>query len=353
MRKCKFRRVLVGLTFLLVCIFSVLFLSYMFRPVSNSRKNICGFYAEEKNSLDMVYIGGSACYRFWQPLQAWNEYGFTSYNLATDAIQPQVLKYLIREVQKTQTPELYVIDLRPFQYGDLIDWSFEKLNMEAVAPFRNVSDNMKYSANRFWMINSGAPSEEAKWTYHFDFAKYHSLIASIVMEENWRYADNEEALYNKGYWVSDVIGTIERTDVSSITEQQPLTSDIDGLFRDLLNFCKENNLQVLFVVHPYQIEEEDQRKYNYMKKTIHEYGFGYLNVNDYFEEAGFDVNRDFYDGNHTNLLGANKYTDFLAEYMKDNYEFPEHRDDIKYHEWDICFEQWNQEMEVIYQGMVQ
>ena len=337
--------------FIMICLLTLLFLSYLFRPVSTSRKNICGFYAEEKNSLDMVYIGGSACYRYWEGLQAWNDYGFTSYNFAADAMQPQVIRYLVKEVQKTQEPELFVIDLRPFQYGDLYSEQEEVLSMERVAPFRNVSDSMKYSLNRFEMIENGAPTGESKWTYHFDLAKYHSLVASFVLKNNWRYLDNEERLDNKGFWANDEIGSMIRMDVSDVSEIQPLSEVIDGIFRELLTYCKKNDLQVLFVVHAYQITEEDQKKYNYMEDIIEEYGFDCLNVNDHFEEIGFDAERDFYNMNHTNLLGADKYTGFLARYINNNYPLPDHRGDAGYREWDECYIRWNGEMEEIRQAM--
>lgn len=352
MRNRLLKSILKKLIFLLLCLFTVLIISYLFRPVTISRKNICGFYAEEKESLDMVYIGGSACYQYWEGLQAWNDYGFTSYNVAADAIQPQVLKYLVREVQKTQTPELFVIDLRPFQYGDLYSEQENVISMERVAPFRNVSDSMKYSRNRFEMIQNCAPASESKWTYHFDLSKYHSLIASFVLLENWKYADNEEMLYNKGFWASSDFGRMDRYDLSAITEKQPLSDSLDVLFRDLLDYCKSKDLQVLFVVHVYQIMEEDQKKYNYMEDVIAEYGFDYLNVNDYYDEIGFDAKRDFYNMNHTNLLGADKYTRFLAQYIDENYQLPNHKGDEKYQQWDECYAQWSQEMEQIRETMV-
>ena len=94
---------------------SLKFLSYLYRPVTTSRMNVCGFYAEPENSLDVVYVGGSACYRYWEPLKAWKDYGFTSYNFATDAIQPQVIKYILEEIQKTQKPFLNFSALKILQ----------------------------------------------------------------------------------------------------------------------------------------------------------------------------------------------------------------------------------------------
>lgn len=354
MRKQRWTSVCKIVCFLAMCLVTLFCLSYLFRPVSVSRKNICGFYAEQKNTLDMVYIGGSACYRYWEGLQAWNDYGFTSFNIAADAIQPQVLKYLVKEAQKTQSPQLFVVDLRPFQYGDLYSQQEELLNMERVAPFRNVSDSMKYSLNRYQMVENGAPSGEEKWTYHFDLAKYHSLVVSLLQKDNWRYLDNEEPLDNKGFWENDEVSSILRADFSAVTEMQPLSEEVDGIFRDLLTYCKENHLEVLFVVHAYQIAEEDQKKYNYMKQVIEEeYGFDYLNVNDYFEEIGFDPDHDFYNMDHANLLGADKYTNFLAGYIHRTYQLPDHRKDDSYESWNECFIKWSREMDAVRERMLQ
>ena len=166
--------------FMLTCgavIFMVLFvlLSYILRPVTMNRQTLCGFYAED--CLDVMFVGGSCCYCTWQPLQAWSDYGYTSYNFASDAIQPQVVEYAIKESERYQNPELYVIDLRPFQYGDIVDDG--EMRMDRVAPFRNFVDNIKYSYNRYELINRYAPASEEKWTYHFDIAKYHSNFNNL------------------------------------------------------------------------------------------------------------------------------------------------------------------------------
>lgn len=336
---------LVALLFIVLA--SVVALSYLLRPVSTSRKNVCGFYAEKENTLDMVYIGGSACYRYWEPLEAWKQYGYTSYNFATDAIPPQVIEYIVKEVLKTQTPDLFVVELRPFQYGDLVNEEFNVVNMEHVAPYRNVSDNMKYSHNRMKMIHNTAPEEDREWTYQFDLAKYHSLLINFFSVENWKRIDNKEELCNKGFWGSGEIGPFEWTDYSDCKLRQPLDEKLDVILKQLLEYCNSEGLKVLFVVPPYQINEEDQKKYNYMKDVIEDNGQIFLNVNDYYQEIGFNEQTDFYNMNHTNLWGAEKYTGFLSGYIKDNYSMPDHRLDEKYSNWNYCYEQWEEDIKEV------
>lgn len=331
--------VLFGLIFVL--------LSYVMRPVTNSRKNLCGFYAEKNNSLDMVYIGGSACYAFWEPLAAWNEYGFTSFNLATDAMQPQSIKYAIREALQSQSPQVFVIDLRPFQYGDLLNTEENVINMERVAPFRNVADNMKYSKNRVQLIREGAPAQEPQWTYLFDIAKYHGSLINLINPENWKYIFNSKKLYSKGFVYYEDAAPIIFEDTRDVTVETPLEEEINTLFIDLLEYCRQEDLEVLFIVHAYNNSVADQQKYNYMKRIIEEYGLDFLNVNDFFYEIGFDTLSDFRDTNHVNLLGADKYTSFLASYLKEHFVFNDKRQDTQYVGWNRDYEKWMEETEAV------
>lgn len=326
---------------------SLILLSYLLRPVTNSRRNICGFYAEKEDSLDVIFVGGSASYFSWEPLTAWKKYGFTSYNFGLDAIQPQVIKYILEETEKTQSPDLYVVDLRPFQYGDQFSEQENTQNMNRVAPFRNLSDNMKYSKNRYELIENGAPVAEEKWTYHFDIAKYHSNLYAFLELQNWQHIFNKKHYYTKGFDWYDRAQTISFNDTSMITEELALGKEIDVYFKDLLEYCGERELPVLFVVHPYCNSPQDQMKCNYMKQYIERYGFEYFNANDYFYDIDLDVTTDFYDIDHMNLLGADKYTNFFSKYLHENYDFKDKRDEEAYAQWNEDYERWWQEMEQV------
>lgn len=332
---------LISSVFIFVILF--VFLSYLLRPVTKSRQSICGFYAED--DVDVMFVGGSACYCTWQPLQAWNDYGYTSYNFAMDAISPQVVKYAIKEVERYQSPELYVVDLRPFQYGDIVDDG--EMRMERVSSFRNFVDNIKYSYNRYEVIDRYAPSSEEKWTYHFDIAKYHSVLINLLNSNNWTYLFNEKKLLSRGFHCHDDINTVNIVDTSLVEEEQVLSGEMNDLFVELLEYCRDNELQVLFVVYPYCGAGEDQKKYNYMVNLIEEYELDYINTQNRIQDIGLENNNDFADVNHVNLYGADKVTAYLGQYLVDNYDLPDHRNEEEYESWNEDYEIWNEEMEII------
>ncbi len=339
-------RILVVIALIGVTLWGMVIVSYVMRPISHSRQNFCGFYAEPDNSLDAVMIGSSSCYYAWQPLRGFNEYGFTSYNLGSDALQPQSVEYEVKEIIKTQSPKLLMIDLRPFQYGNVMSNSEDSLNMERVAPFRNVSDNMKYSMNRYEFIHKTAPTAEDEWTYQIDISKYHALISELFSAENWKYAFNSYPLTSKGFWYhyeSRVVEFDPRDNKEKIT---PLNDKIRTMFISLLDTIKSEcpDTKVLFLVTPHKDYGSVEGVYNSLYKIIDEYEYDYLNIMDFTDDVGLDRLYDFSDGDHLNLSGAAKVSAFIGKYIDMNYDLPDRRNDSEYENWNECYRIWNEEM---------
>ena len=83
--------------------------------------------------------------------------------------------------------------------------------------------------------------------------------------------------------------------------------------------------------------------FNYMAGIVKESGYGFLNMNDYYDEIGIVFEEDFADyGSHTNAVGAEKCTDFLESYLQAHYALPDHRGDAVYKSWDKSYELWKQ-----------
>jgi len=81
---------------------------------SSDIENIYGFYAEPKNSLDMVMIGPSEVYTGYAPALAWEEYGLKSCNLSIGAVPCNMYKSIVTEIVKRQKPKLLVINASAF-----------------------------------------------------------------------------------------------------------------------------------------------------------------------------------------------------------------------------------------------
>ena len=115
----------------------------------------------------------------------------------------------------------------------------------------------------------------------------------------------------------------------------------------LLEKCKEENLQVLFVATPWEIGEKYQKKNKYIGEIIESYGFRFLDCNLYLDEIGLDFMHDFYNRRHTNMAGAEKVTQFIGEYILDHYDLEaEHSTEVET-DWNNMLTLYNAQAEEI------
>jgi len=333
--RIKMKRMISFILFVALASGMLISVTYLFRNDDYDRMHIIGIKEEKKNSLDMVYIGGSAAFVFWQPLKAWNDCGFTSYLYATNSIQAENIKYYVKEVLKTQKPKVFVIGLRAFQYWD---------TYLTEAGVRRGTDSMDISLDRFKMVYYCLSNkilteeqEKDKLSYYLDIVKYHTNYDVLKNPANWGMIFNTWSIPEKGFEWIPAHKTLEQPTCNKITEKGKLEDGAQKTFIDLLDFCKKENLKVLFTVCPYAIKEEDQMKYNTMKDIIKSYGFDYINTNENYEEMDIDFSRDFYNEAHVNCFGAEKYTAFLEDYLEEHYDLPDKRGDKLYSSWDINY----------------
>lgn len=333
----RLKRALSCILFLCIAAYIFAKTTYLFRNSDYDRTHIIGI--KEEDALDMVYIGGSAAFVYWQPLKAWNDCGFASYTYATNSMVAESIKYYMAEVLKTQDPQLFVIDIRPFQYWDAA------VNEGGI---RRTTDSMDISLDRLKMVNYNLShrdtDENTDWvSYYLDIAKYHTNYEALGNPLNWEYSDNAAKCDNKGWeWMLSHAYLEKPTDFYT-DERAVLEAGCEKVLYDLLDYCQEAEKEVLFVVCPYVITKEEQAKYNTLSDIIQSYGFQYLNANEYYDEMELDFTTDFYHISHVNCFGAEKYTAFLESYLDEHYDLPDHREDESYQKWDEDYIRFSEE----------
>ena len=105
----------------------------------------------------------------------------------------------------------------------------------------------------------------------------------------------------------------------------------------IYELLKENEIQLLLTRAPYTMPGFDDYQLNRQAQEWAEKEG--ITVIDYFEliengEVSIDLQTDFRDKDHLNYLGAKKATDYMINYLKNNYQLVDHRGDRKYLLWD-------------------
>lgn len=319
--------------FLFVMILGKVFflVTYLFRGNQysyNDRISVVGVKEEERNSLDVIYIGGSAAFVYWMPLKAYSDCGFTSYDLATNTLQAESILAYIKYAEKYQHPDLYIVGVRAFQYYS------EQGNEVGL---RITSDALDIGFNRFELIRkylSNRMLETDQLALYCDIAKYHTNYAALSNPTAWRLLDNSEKSTFKGCQLQTAWCYLEKPQNFQTEERAALSENNKKTLHELLDYCNKKSLKVLFVVCPYVISQEEYSIYNSLSDMVTSYGYDFLNTNDYYDEMNIDFAQDFYNRDHVNNIGAEKYTNFLEKYLCENYSLPDHRGDGQYSEWD-------------------
>lgn len=336
----KPRQLVQGICFLAIVIVLLLCSTYIVRTNGEVKDRFTGFYAESKDTIDVIMIGASPIATSFSPGSIWGETGITSYPLSTNSQNPKAIKYLLEEAYKYQKPELVVIELRMFTED-------EKKIAEDSAHIREVTDNMKLSFNRIRAINALVEQPEERYTYYFDIIKFHSNWKMFFFPEELKKFNYVEPSLDKGFEFSEEIMPLEPpTDI----DMQGVCSTTSGhteTLNELLSYLHEHNQQALFVVTPKYLSNEYQGMMNYMGDIIEENGFQFLNMNEYYKEMEFDFHTDLMDGAHTNILGAKKCSDFLSSYLTTNYSIQDKRGQLDFATWDEANTRFENQYETI------
>lgn len=328
-------------------------------PLERSVWNVTSFnefYEEPRNTWDGVVLGTSCIDRGWAAPLAWNDYGMTVYDLATNG-QPMILTTgLLDEIRKTQDVKFAIIDIRGVRVSCLT---------AKEAQIRRVTDAMKYSVNRQKMVKKvldfyqdfytseevrstiGDENEDQKWkeldeeSLYVPFLKYHSRWETGLDQSDFVNQISEM----KGTFDSDIgpfdVGTVEEPKVCTDVTEKLLDSQKE-LLDEVIEYGKDTGLEILFVSMPVFTSKENQIELNNINHYLEEKGATVLNFNteEKYKEVGLVFSEDFYNKHHMNSRGAMKFTKYLAGYLSEHYEFEDKRGREEYQDWDAAYEKY-------------
>jgi len=288
---------------------------------SSTKTRLFGLYEEPKDSIDVVFMGPSSVYPYFIPGLAYQEYGVVSYNCTAPDMSTRTMPYSIEELDKLQSPDLYVIDIRV-----LVSHEYAPKETQ----LRRVIDTMELGKAKISAIQTLI--EEDRISYYLNIIKYHDRWKSINGKDiNVLLRKTDK---HKGYAVSLKTDPVkEEAWLGTTQEREPMTEVAENMLRELLTYCKENDVNVLFTAAPWCLTETKKKKTNYMKDIVEEYGYIFIETNDYYEDLEWDFDTDMKDAKHANIFGATKYTRFMMDYLVEHYEFEDKRQDLKYEGW--------------------
>ena len=297
-------------------------------PYDNTKKER-GFYAEPKNSLDIVFVGSSQLFSTIIPDILWEEYGITSYVFGGNEQTFSISYYYIMEALKYQKPKAIVLETAFCNWGEAPREAVVRINF----------DDMRWGKAKIsGIINNVTPNE---WQYYFfELSKYHSrwsTLSSTDFQLKEAYCDQNlykgwsfygEGDTSKDYSVNDVVLNCTEIKELNVVAMQWLDKIID--------LCEKNEVELVLLKTPNNgkiidpFVEEGARDevfgmpyYNKLAEIAQEKDILFLNMN--LIMAG---------ENHNNQACAQKATLFFGEWIEQQIELEDKRNNSNYAYWD-------------------
>ena len=312
-----FRQATKAVSFLLI--FAVLFSLVTYATMERGWDQVNGilaFFDEAENSLDAVYIGSSVTYSSWVAPVAWKKYGVAMRVLTNNSQAFIGVESFLKAARKSQPNAVYLIAIN----------GYYKTAAPIFEDLHHMVDHFPFSIEKFRLTAQlcrdfqCTPAECLE--LFFPLVRYHTRWSDLQAG-----AFHTLALPYKG--VADYRDFLEGSkDISSLKPSPQECGDIPDFTENalvhLLEYCKKESIKVVFVLSAqYGRDVNEFKAFRTIEEKIRSYGFPMINELEDFDKIGLDDTKDFYNANHTNIHGALKVTDYLAQYLLDHYDFPE------------------------------
>ena len=307
----------------------------------HNRERLKGFYLEEKNSLDVVFMGASEVYSDFAPGYAYSSNNITSYLFSTQSNSILNYKAQLKNIPSRQNPDLIVIELN----GALYDNDGETTKE---ANLRNYADNVPLDTIKAeWISQYGG---ENTLEYIFPLIKYHStwkdipdnmLYQKTVADDRLRGYSYLKGILNEARIFQSTQRSMNSMLQKSAGSKKPLGALEEQTLRELLQFCRDEQLDnVVFTRFPHIVVMRTFSRFersNTVADIVNEYGYDYLNFELNYEQTELDETTDFYNLDHLNVYGQKKFTDYLTRYLIDNYGLKaREQSDAQKAKWQEC-----------------
>ncbi|MCR5676367.1 MAG: DUF1574 domain-containing protein [Lachnospiraceae bacterium] len=282
------------------------------------------FYAQPKNTMDVVFMGTSHIHCDIDPAVLWQNYGIASYDYSAAEQPLWITYYYLQELLKTQSPQVIVLDLYgPGRFKD--DYQYKWLPENLCG--------MRFSLNKLRVLSVSAERDRLE-DFFPSFATYHDRILSMTTEDFlFPFSAHREFRRFKGFTPYLPGDRQDRPDLDG-DETGGLTDKSAAYLEKIVDYTKEKDLSLYLIVSPYAEVYRDEPVYRQIEGLAAEYGIPFTNFNHLYDEIGLDFEgEDFYDESHLSYWGACKYTDFLGQMLIERYDLPDHRDDPGYESW--------------------
>lgn len=295
------------------------------------------FYEMPKNTVDVMFAGDSHVYCSFIPKQLFDETGISSASVATGRQNIINSYYLLKEALINQNIKVFVMDIHSIEDSIRETESLPHLTTGILAlPDFSINKYENYLAiknSKYGMYNEVFVDDVVGLLqFNDDFDRWYLDLKSSI-----EFMINPSSFYKTfGFYpTTNVVEVQELKDgVSKDVDLSLEESIIFKYLNDIKDLCVSNNISFIITKIPYFSNNVNRTVCHDIEKWAVDNDIHFLDYFKCFDEIGIDLNTDFRDETHLNILGARKITRYFGPYLKEIVDLEDHRGDSKYSLWE-------------------
>ncbi len=276
-------------------------------------------YYDNKEPHDVIILGDCEVYENISPIELYKDHGISSYIRGSAEQYIWQSYYLLKDALRYETPKVVMLSVHSLQFNAPRTEEYNRMTL----------DGMAWSPVKAEAIKASMMEDEHFIDYVFPILRYHYRWSELTSDDFKHFFKKDKVSHN-GYYM--------RCDVRPFTGFPPKTPNLnkklgsnamDYLGR-IADLCKENGISLVLmkapIEYPFWYEEWDEQ----IQAFADGRGIPYINYIGN-EEIGLDMTVDTYDaGLHLNLTGAEKFSNYIGQYLKSGYDLTDYRQDERY-----------------------
>jgi hypothetical protein len=291
-------------------------------------------FFEQDEDFDVLFMGTSHVINDIFPMELWNDYGIVSYNFGGHANQIATTYWVMENALDYTTPKVVVIDCLLLECDIKCSNNFSNLHLSLDAfpttptKIRAIIDLLNDPVLEENLANGTTTSgsePRTKIGLLWDYSIYHTRWSELTQDDF-----EPSASYEKG---AESRIALARNELNLIDKSKKIDGGTTGerYLRKMIEECQSKGIEVLLTYLPFPAAEKQQMVANYCAGIASEYGINYI---DFLDLDVIDYKTDLYDADsHLNPSGARKITDYLGNYLMENYDLSDQRNNEAYSGW--------------------
>ncbi|MGN0341375.1 MAG: SGNH/GDSL hydrolase family protein [Roseburia sp.] len=277
-------------------------------------------YYQDESDHEVIMIGDCEVYENISTIELWEKYGITSYIRGSAQQLTWQSYYLLEDTLRYETPKVVVFNVLALKYDTPQSEAYNRMSI----------DGMRWSSSKVKNIQVSMTEEEHFIEYVFPLLRYHARWSELNSDDTAHWFSKDLVTHNGYYMRVDTKAQGEFPDPTPLADYT-LGENAMGYLQKMADLCQEKGIKLVLIKapteYPYWYEQWDEQ----VEAFAEENNLDYINFIPLQEEIGLDMSEDTYDaGLHLNTRGAEKMADYFGQWLVENCDLTDYRNQEEY-----------------------